>query len=104
MADYVLSNKADGDLTEIYLYSHRTFGEAKADAYFLSLCDCLQALADNPRLGRSAGVIRPGLFCHPHGRHIVFYMVEETGILVVRVLHDSMDIPRHVERAEQGGD
>lgn len=51
MADYVLSNKADSDLTEIYIYSYQAFGEAKADAYFLSLRDCLQALADNPRLG-----------------------------------------------------
>lgn len=103
MADYVLSNKADGDLTEIYLYSHRTFGAAKADAYFLSLCDCLQALADNPRRGRSAGINPPGLHCHRHARHIVFYMVEDAGIFVVRVLHDAMDIPRHIDPADKGG-
>ncbi len=84
MADYVLSNKADGDLTDIYLYSHRTFGEAKADSYFLSLCDCLQALADNPRLGSSAAYIRPGLLCHRHARHIVFYVVEDSGVFIVR--------------------
>ena len=71
MADYVLSKKADDDLTDIYLYTHRTFGEAKADSYFLSLCDCLQVLAENPRLGRSAGTIRQGLLCHRHARHIV---------------------------------
>jgi plasmid stabilization system protein ParE len=28
MADYVLSNKADADLDDIYVYSYRTFGEA----------------------------------------------------------------------------
>jgi plasmid stabilization system protein ParE len=55
--DTVVSNAADGDLGEIYEYSFRTFGEAKADAYFLSLRHCLQALADDPRLGRSAAAI-----------------------------------------------
>lgn len=96
MADYVLSTKADGDLTEIYLFSHRTFGEATADAYFLSLRDCLQALADNPGLGRSAADLEPGLLWHRHARHVVFYMTEATGIFVVRVLHEAMDFPRHL--------
>jgi len=97
MADYVLSNKADDDLTDIYLYSYRAFGEAKADAYFLSLRDCLQTLAENPRLGRPIDAIRPGLFCHRHARHIVFYAMEGAGIFVVRVLHDAMDVWRHID-------
>jgi toxin ParE1/3/4 len=73
MADYVLSNKADSDLTDIYLYSYRAFGEARADAYFLSLGDCLKDLAANPRRGRPVDDLQPGLFCHRHARHIVFY-------------------------------
>jgi toxin ParE1/3/4 len=96
MADYVLSKKADGDLTDIYLYSYRAFGEAKADAYFLSLRDCLRTLAENPRMGRAVHDLRPGLLCHRHARHIVFYLEENGGIFIVRVLHDSMDAPRHL--------
>jgi toxin ParE1/3/4 len=94
--DYVLSNKAESDLTEIYVYSFRTFGEAKADSYFLGLRDCLQALADNPHRGRSVAYLQPGLFCLRHSRHIVFYMAEAAGIFVVRILHDAMDIPRNL--------
>ncbi len=96
MPDYVLSNKAESDLTEIYVYSFRTFGETKADSYFLGLRDCLQALADNPRMGRAAAYLRPGLYCHRHARHIVFYMTEAAGIFVVRILHDAMDISRNL--------
>lgn len=102
MADYVLSNKADEDLTDIYLYSHRTFGEARADAYFLSLRDCLQVLADRPDMGRPAAGLQPGLLWHQHVRHVVFYLKEPTGIFVVRVLHDAMDFPRHVGPAGDG--
>ncbi|OHC74120.1 MAG: hypothetical protein A3G18_04595 [Rhodospirillales bacterium RIFCSPLOWO2_12_FULL_58_28] len=102
MADYVLSNKADADLDEIYVYSYRTFGEAKADAYFLSLRDCLQTLADNPHLGCFAGQIQPELRCHRHAGHMVFYMVEPTGIFVIRVLHYAMDTPSHLNPAGNG--
>ncbi len=97
MADYVLSNKADADLDDIYVFSYRTFGETKADAYFLGLSDYLQTLAENPRLGRPADDIQPGLLRHDHGRHIVFYMIEGGGIFVVRILHQAMDIGRHVD-------
>ncbi len=97
MAEYVLSNKADADLEEIYAYSHRTFGEARADAYFLSLRDCLQTLADNPRLGRHADHLHAGLRCHSHGRHLIYYLIERPGVFVVRVLHEAMDAPQHFD-------
>lgn len=102
MADYVLSNQADEDLADIYLYSYGTFGEAQADVYFLALRDCLQMLANNPRIGRAADYLRPGLLWHRHARHVVFYLIEETGIFIVRVLHDSMDMARHVGMPDGG--
>jgi len=101
MAEYVLSNKADDDLGGIYVYSAQTFGEARADAYFLGLRDCLQALADTPRLGRPAELATAGLLRHEHGRHIVFYLMETGGIFVVRILHRGMDVPRPMD-AEDG--
>lgn len=101
MADYVLSNKADADLDDIYVFSHRTFGEAEADAYFTGLSDCLRMLAENPRLGRPADDIQPGLLRHDHGRHVVFYIIESGGIFVVRVLHQAMAIERHVDPAKK---
>ena len=54
MGEYVLSNKATDDIDGIYVYTFQAFGEAQADAYFLSLSDCLQNLADAPGLGHEA--------------------------------------------------
>ena len=96
MAEYVLSKKADADLDEIYVYSVQSFGETRADTYFLSLSACLQTLADNPRLGRTASWLTQGLLWHQHDRHIIFYMPEAAGILIVRVLHAAMDFTRHL--------
>jgi len=97
MAGYSLSNQADSDLGEIYRYSHRTFGEARADAYFLSLASCLRTLAETPRLGRDARLKVPGLLRHEHAQHVIFYQIEEAGIFVVRILHRSMDLPDRLE-------
>ena len=68
MTKFELSQAADSDLNEIYIYSYREFGEATADAYLLSLNQCFQNLAEFPGLGRSIGHIRSGYFRFPRGR------------------------------------
>jgi plasmid stabilization system protein ParE len=37
---YELTEAADRDLTEIYLYSYRQFGPQQAESYLLALEDC----------------------------------------------------------------
>ncbi|RAU22929.1 type II toxin-antitoxin system RelE/ParE family toxin [Paramagnetospirillum kuznetsovii] len=97
MGDYVLSNAAAADLDEIYVYSHRSFGEARADAYYADLSDCLRMLVGNPRLGRPAGTRHQELMRHAHAGHVIYYLMENGGIFVVRVLHHSMDSQRHMD-------
>jgi toxin ParE1/3/4 len=74
MATYELSGPADRDLTEIYVYSYREFGEATADAYLLGLHDCFARLAQHPTIGRSVDHLRTGYFRFEHARHTVFYL------------------------------
>ena len=96
MGDYVLSGKADEDLEGIYRYSHETFGPERATDYFLSLRDCLQNLVLTPHMGRDVGFLHPGMCCHHHKRHMIYYLIEGNDIFVVRILHDSMDEQRHI--------
>jgi plasmid stabilization system protein ParE len=58
MAKFELTKAADRDLTDIYAYSHRQFGERKAEEYLLSLESCLSQLAEMPGMGRSIDHIR----------------------------------------------
>ena len=55
---YSLSQAADKDLSEIYVYTHREFGELQADAYFASLEELLSKLSDNPNLGVEVSGLR----------------------------------------------
>ena len=94
MAGYRLTRQAVADLTDIYLFTFETFGEAQAERYVEAMYDCIAVLSENPRLGRDASNIRPGIFRFTHRNHSIFYKSESDGILIVRVLHERMD-PTH---------
>lgn len=96
MADYELSNKADEDLTDIYIFSYRRFGEVQADAYLFSLEESFSLLAQQPSLGRKIDHIRPGYFRHEHASHSVFYKRKKSGVKIMRVLHRGLDTERHL--------
>jgi toxin ParE1/3/4 len=96
MTRYELTGAADRDLSEIYIYSHRQFGERQADEYLLGLASCFAQLADMPDMGRSIEHIRAGYHRFAHARHVVFYTKIEKGIRIVRVLHVAMDPERHL--------
>lgn len=96
MARYELTQAAERDLDEIYSYSFRQFGEARADAYFVALEDCLVRLAESPRLGRSIDRLRAGYRRFESQSRVIFYRETANGILVVRVLHERMYFDRHM--------
>jgi toxin ParE1/3/4 len=96
MADYRLAKKADQDLEEIYVFSYRNFGEAKADAYLEALAECFTLLAEQPSLGRRIDHIRPGYLRHEHHAYSIFFRREADGILIMRVLYKGRDMRRHL--------
>ncbi len=89
--NYTLSNKADGEIKEIYKYSYATLGEDQADIYIAGLENCFEHLVENPHLGRSCDRIREGYFRLDYLSHIIFYTLEPDTILISRVIHKSMD-------------
>jgi toxin ParE1/3/4 len=93
---FELSEAAERDLTEIYIYTHRNFGAEQAEAYLLSLDDCFHQLAQFRDIGRSIEHLRSGYFRFEHASHTVFYVKIADGVRIVRVLHQAMDPERHV--------
>ena len=72
MADYRLSSRAEADLCGIADLPIETFGIEQARRYRDSLDACLQTLAKNTQLGRSAERLAPGLRRFEHRSHMVF--------------------------------
>jgi toxin ParE1/3/4 len=85
-----LSRSAKSDLLSIGAYTLQTWGAAQAERYLDSLERCAKLLAGNPSLGRPCDWIRPGLCRFEKGRHVLFYRREADGILISRILHQSM--------------
>lgn len=90
MATVEFSRSAKADLLSIGAYTLQTWGAAQAERYLDGLERCAKLLAGNPSLGRLCDWIRPGLYRFEKGRHVLFYRCQEDGILVSRILHQSM--------------
>ena len=49
-------------------------------------------LAASPLIGQACDEIRPGYRKHPVGSHMLFYVIREQAVVVLRVLHQQMDV------------
>ena len=96
MADVRLSSHAEIDLAGIADYTIETFGVERARRYRDEMEACFLNLAEIPGLGRSVERLAPSLRRFEHRSHVVFYIEDEDGVLIVRVLHVKMDASRHL--------
>lgn len=96
MLEIRLSEAARTDLIDIWAETFRKWGSAQADAYLDDIDRALNGLTDNPLMGSDCSDLLQGARRLITGRHVAFYEVDERAILVIRVLHQSMDMPRHL--------
>jgi toxin ParE1/3/4 len=82
-----LTKRARDDLFDIFLFGYQQFGERQAERYAAGLEHAFSLLAANPRMGREAKSVGPGIRRHEHGSHVVFYEETSEGVLILAVLH-----------------
>jgi len=85
-----ISVEAEADIDRIADYTTNTWGWRQTDEYLAKLEEGFDLLAQNPGIGRPCDSLRTGLRRFEVGRHVVFYLPEPEGVLVVRVLHQQM--------------
>jgi toxin ParE1/3/4 len=106
-----LSSAAQSDYQDILDWTAEHFGEAQSDTYAITLDDAIDALSS----GTHAVGVReisgaPGLYLihvarrGRKGRHFLIFRTNrrKSGefIEVLRILHDSMDLARHLPPME----
>lgn len=99
-----LGQQAEKDYVEILQWTTKTFGKKQARAYAQTLASAIEALSDGPEIlgSRARDNIQPGLrSLHVArqgraGRHFVVFQVVGSHIDVLRLLHESMDLPQHL--------
>lgn len=96
MTGYTLAPAAQADLDEIWDYTAATWGEAQAVRYLEDLRDACRDLAQGSRQSRPVDV-RAGYRKCQVGKHVLFFQTADTGeIAIMRVLHQRMDVGRHL--------
>ncbi len=103
MARLTISAHARADLREIHSYIAKDNPEA-ARRLIVRLRTKTRTLLQMPGMGRSREDLRPGLFSFPVGRYVLFYCPQPGGIVLVRVLHGSRDVPTLFGAPEPGGE
>jgi toxin ParE1/3/4 len=85
-----LGQQAEQDYIEILQWTVKTFSEGQASTYAETI-----AFEDIQPGIRTLHVARQGRA----GRHFVVFRATGSDIDVLRLLHDSMDLPRHLPAA-----
>jgi toxin ParE1/3/4 len=96
MAKYTLTKRAAADIDTIANHSFKNWGNVRAESYISALKQTLQRLADFPGIGQDASELRTGYMRMPVASHVVFYHLTDAGVRIVRVLHQRVDVSRHL--------
>lgn len=96
MRDLVKDKVAEEDLIGIYVYSVKTHGEQQAEAYLDELEQGIRRLHKEPGRGRNRSAIREGYWSIRLRFHLIFYVFDDAHVRIRRVLHEKMDIERHL--------
>ena len=103
-----LAAAAEADFDQILQWTAERFGKRRADIYTETLLAALDALKEGPTVAgvkTRDGLSKDILTLHASrsgrkARHIILFRVEPGGdervIQILRILHDSMDLPRHL--------
>jgi len=92
---YLLSPRAEADLEEIWLYTAERWSVEQAESYTNDIFDTFERLAEQLMVGRLVSV-REGYFRALTGRHAVYFSMRGDTVVVIRVLHQSMDVERQL--------
>ncbi len=86
------TTQARQDLVELHADIAGKRGEALADDYLQLIASSVASLARWPGNGRARDALVAGYGSLPVNHHVVFYTAAADEIVVVRVLHASMDL------------
>lgn len=91
---FKISNEAQIDLENIWLYTFETWSKEQADRYFNLIFEEIDYLTQNPTSGIDYNHVRKGYYRAKVTSHFIFYRInlKEDVIEIIRILHQQMDV------------
>lgn len=94
---FLLTVAARQDLIEIGRFTAEKWGARQRNKYLKQLDEAFHLLARQPEIGKPADSVKPGYRKFGQSNHVIFYREgTDSKIIVVRILHSSMDVERHL--------
>jgi toxin ParE1/3/4 len=90
------SQAAISDIDKIWDYTFERYGVEQAERYTREFHKTCKDLASGRKAGRPV-FERDGYLRYATARHVVFFRERSDGIFVVRILHERLDLARHLE-------
>jgi toxin ParE1/3/4 len=98
---YRISEDAERDLDEIFVYwAHRT-GLEIADRIIDRITERFWMLGEHPNGGKPAGNVAPGVKCFPAGKYLIYYRNTRSGTDILHVFHGARDQRRAFRTARK---
>jgi len=92
MTPFAVSKAARADLKNIAVYTQKVWGAEQRRTYLKGFDLAFYFLANNPLAGAPCDYIATNLRKHRFESHTIFYENINSEVLIVRVLHKSMDV------------
>ncbi|MEY8099252.1 type II toxin-antitoxin system RelE/ParE family toxin [Falsihalocynthiibacter sp. S25ZX9] len=83
---------AEQDVAEIWTDGAQRWDLDQADAYFDGMMSLFDLLSEQPEIARLRHEFKPPIRLHIYRSHIVIFETVETGIAIIRVLHQRRNI------------
>jgi len=90
------SRRANADLEDITDYTARTWGAEQAKTYIRAIRTKIQEIAKGDVVAQRLDGINGRMFKARVNRHLIIYEETAEVVSILRILHESMDIPRHI--------
>jgi len=96
MRRLVIATAALADLEDIARFTEARWGQSQKRKYLAALHAALRRLRGNPDHGRRRSDIDATIHSLLAGRHVIFYRFSDDECRVVRIIHDRLDVHRHL--------
>jgi toxin ParE1/3/4 len=88
---YRVSDDAERDLEEIFLYWATRASLETADRVVDRITDRFWLLGEHPDAGKPAGDIAAGAKCFPAGKYLIYYRKTRRGTDILHIFHSARD-------------
>jgi toxin ParE1/3/4 len=92
----ILSRRARQDMDAISAYTLENWGKTQLLDYVGGLLDSFDKIAENPNIGGKVQTAPPQFLRYSYRAHFIFYTCRDDDLHIIRILHQNMDIARHL--------